>query len=49
MYLLTYNEEKNEQGELLDVVITGSSNLSYQDLTGRLELNASFTSFLSYI
>ena len=42
MYLFAYNEIMNEGGELPGVVITGSSNLSYQGLTGRLELNARF-------
>ena len=38
----------NEGGELPGVVITGSSNLSYQGLTGRLELNARFDSKADY-
>ncbi|MFA6832551.1 MAG: SNF2-related protein, partial [Bacteroidaceae bacterium] len=42
MYLFAYNDQMNENGELPGVVITGSSNLSYQGLTGRLELNARF-------
>ena len=42
MYLFAYNNLMNEDGELPGVVITGSSNLSYQGLTGRLELNARF-------
>jgi superfamily II DNA or RNA helicase len=42
MYLFAYNDQMNEGGELPGVVITGSSNLSYQGLTGRLELNARF-------
>src|SRR5574344_542094 len=42
MYLFAYNDMMNEGGELPGVVITGSSNLSYQGLTGRLELNARF-------
>ena len=44
MYLFAYNDQMNEDGELPGVVITGSSNLSYQGLTGRLELNARFDS-----
>jgi tetratricopeptide (TPR) repeat protein len=44
MYLFAYNDMMNEGGELPGVVITGSSNLSYQGLTGRLELNARFDS-----
>ena len=42
MYLFAYNDMINEGGELPGVIITGSSNLSYQGLTGRLELNARF-------
>jgi HKD family nuclease len=30
MYLFAYNDMMNEDGELPGVVITGSSNLSYQ-------------------
>ncbi len=40
MYLFAYNDTMNENGELPGVLITGSSNLSYQGLKGRLELNA---------
>ena len=42
MYLFAYNDLVNEGGELPGVLITGSSNLSYQGLKGRLELNARF-------
>lgn len=42
MYLFAYNDLMNEGGELPGVLITGSSNLSYQGLKGRLELNARF-------
>lgn len=42
MYLFAYNDMMNEGGELPGVLITGSSNLSYQGLKGRLELNARF-------
>ncbi|MBP7780916.1 MAG: helicase [Paludibacteraceae bacterium] len=48
MYLFSYNDQMNEGGELPGVVITGSSNLSYQGLTGRLELNARFDSKADY-
>lgn len=48
MYLFAYNDQMNEDGELPGVVITGSSNLSYQGLTGRLELNARFDSKSDY-
>lgn len=42
MYLFAYNDMMNEGGELPGVMITGSSNLSYQGLKGRIELNARF-------
>lgn len=42
MYLFAYNDIINEGGENPGVLITGSSNLSYQGLRGRLELNARF-------
>lgn len=48
MYLFAYNDMMNEGGELPGVVITGSSNLSYQGLTGRLELNARFDGKTDY-
>ena len=48
MYLFAYNDMMNEAGELPGVVITGSSNLSYQGLTGRIELNARFDSKADY-
>ncbi len=48
MYLFAYNDMMNEEGELPGVVITGSSNLSYQGLTGRLELNARFDGKADY-
>lgn len=48
MYLFAYNDQMNENGELPGVVITGSSNLSYQGLTGRLELNARFNDKTDY-
>lgn len=48
MYLFAYNDQMNEDGKLPGVVITGSSNLSYQGLTGRLELNARFDSKSDY-
>ena len=43
MYLFEYNETVNEEGENPGTVITGSSNLSYAGLQGRLEINARFT------
>lgn len=48
MYLFAYNDQMNEGGELPGVLITGSSNLSYQGLKGRLELNARFNDKLEY-
>lgn len=42
MYLFSYTDEVNEGGELPGTVITGSSNLSYAGLAGRLEINARF-------
>lgn len=48
MYLFAYNDQMNEGGELPGVLITGSSNLSYQELKGRLELNARFNDKLEY-
>lgn len=43
-----YNDLMNEGGELPGVLITGSSNLSYQGLKGRLELNARFNDKQDY-
>ncbi len=48
MYLFAYNDMMNENGELPGVLITGSSNLSYQGLKGRLELNARFNDKQDY-
>ena len=48
MYLFAYNDMMNENGELPGVLITGSSNLSYQGLKGRLELNARFNDKRDY-
>ena len=48
MYLFAYNDSVNEGGELPGVLITGSSNLSYQGLKGRLELNARFNDKQDY-
>lgn len=48
MYLFAYNDLVNEGGELPGVLITGSSNLSYQGLRGRLELNARFNDKQDY-
>ena len=48
MYLFAYNDTMNEGGELPGVLITGSSNLTYQGLKGRLELNARFNDKSDY-
>lgn len=48
MYLFAYNDMMNENGELPGVLITGSSNLSYQGMKGRLELNARFNDKCDY-
>lgn len=48
MYLFAYNDMMNENGELPGVLITGSSNLSYQGMKGRLELNARFNDKPNY-
>ena len=48
MYLFAYNDLMNEGGELPGVLITGSSNLSYQGLKGWLELNARFNDKQDY-
>ena len=57
MYIFDYREEINEGGEDPGSVITGSSNLSYEGLAGRVEINArfndngtrSFTAPINYI
>lgn len=48
MYLFEYNDIVNEGGEEPGTVITGSSNLSYAGLAGRLEINARFNDKNSY-
>lgn len=48
MYLFAYNDDMNEGGESPGVLITGSSNLSYQGMKGRLELNARFNDKRDY-
>ena len=48
MYLFAYSDTMNEGGELPGVLITGSSNLSYQGMKGRLELNARFNDKRDY-
>ncbi|MCD8297060.1 MAG: phospholipase D-like domain-containing protein [Prevotella sp.] len=48
MYLFAYNDTINEGGEDPGVLITGSSNLTYQGLKGRVELNARFNDKAEY-
>lgn len=49
MYLFAHNDTMNENGEMPGTLITGSSNLSYQGMKGRLELNARFNDKRDYI
>lgn len=42
MYIFNYSQEYSNNGETKGVVIMGSSNLSYQGLKGRTEINAKF-------
>jgi superfamily II DNA or RNA helicase len=42
MYIFDYNAENSEGGEDPGNVITGSSNLSYAGLEGRIEINSRF-------
>lgn len=42
MYVFSYKDEISENGEVPGTVITGSSNLSYEGLAGRIEINARF-------
>lgn len=44
MYIFTYGEEDNEDGEVPGTIITGSSNLTYSGLKGQNEINVRFTS-----
>lgn len=48
MYLFAYDDTMNENGECPGALITGSSNLSYQGMKGRLELNARFNDKRDY-
>jgi len=48
MYLFQNTEEANEGGTYPGALITGSSNLSFAGLTGRLELNAILRSKTDY-
>ncbi|MBO6027312.1 MAG: helicase [Bacteroidales bacterium] len=48
MYIFDYRDEISEAGEDPGSVITGSSNLSYEGLVGRVEINARFNDKGSY-
>ena len=49
MYLFSYSDSVCEAGEQPGCVITGSSNLSYSGLKGRLEINARFNDKQTYL
>lgn len=49
MYVFNYNDDVNENGELPGSIITGSSNLSYAGLEGRIEINARFNDKTSFV
>ncbi|MDR2717068.1 MAG: phospholipase D-like domain-containing protein, partial [Treponema sp.] len=48
MYVFTNSEEHSEGGDYLGKVIVGSSNLSFQGLQGRTEINATFRDYPDY-
>ncbi len=49
MYIFDYRDDISEGGENPGSVITGSSNLSYEGLAGRTEINARFYDKGSYL
>ena len=49
LYIFNYRDDVNENGEVPGTVITGSSNLSYEGLSGRVEINARFNDKQSHI
>ena len=49
MYIFDYDGPNHERGEDLGNVITGSSNLSYQGLAGRTEINVRLKDKQTYI
>ena len=49
LYIFDYKDELNENGEVPGTVITGSSNLSFEGLSGRVEINARFNDKQSHI
>ena len=49
LYIFEYSDLVNEGGELPGSVITGSSNLSYAGLAGRIEINARFNDKHTFI
>lgn len=49
LYIFNYNDDVSENGEVPGAVITGSSNLSYEGLSGRVEINSRFNDKQSHI
>lgn len=49
LYIFDYSENVSENGEVPGTVITGSSNLSYEGLSGRIEINTRFNDKQSHI
>lgn len=49
LYIFEYSDAVNEGGELPGSVITGSSNLSYAGLAGRIEINARFNDKRTFV
>lgn len=49
LYIFNYKDDISENGEVPGAVITGSSNLSYEGLSGRVEINSRFNDKQSHI
>lgn len=49
MYIFDYTDDINEEGDFPGAVITGSSNLSFEGLAGRVEINSRFNDKNSHI
>lgn len=49
LYIFDYRDDVSENGEVPGTVITGSSNLSYEGLSGRVEINSRFNDKQSHI
>ena len=49
LYIFDYRDDVSENGEVPGSVITGSSNLSYEGLSGRVEINTRFNDKQSHI